>query len=105
MFIRILNEENIPFIARKTRVTRDRLQRSMQEAYAYQFVYYLRFDHYKIQSMKVMLDHLNPTIHKELLKDSSWVEQENILIDDVEANGVTPNVFVMDEAAEFDHES
>lgn len=84
MFIRILNEENIPFIARKTRVTRERLEQSMNEAIAYDFVYYLRFDHYTLQSMKVMLDALNPKVHRELMKDSSWTEKEDIFVEDVE---------------------
>jgi hypothetical protein len=88
MFIRILNEENIPFIARKTRVTRERLEQAMNEAIAYEFVYYLRFNHYKLQSMKVLLDALSPEVHKGLLKDSAWTEHEDILVEDVETVGL-----------------
>lgn len=76
MHIRELTEENIPFIARKTRVTRDRLMEAFREASAYQFVYYLRFDHYTLQSMKVMNEALNPKVRRELMKDSAWSEKE-----------------------------
>lgn len=88
MFIKELNEENIPFIARKTRVTRERLIEAMKEAQNYDFVYFLRFDHYKIQSMKVLNEVLTSKIQKALMDDSAWTEQEDILVEDVEAKGL-----------------